>query len=106
MPVQQWMRSEWQRSGLPLSRANEACGVANAATRKDLTQAWLWDWPPAAVVHGVGADDAKAQGRECGWPYYSLDGQTAVTAKEWDSLSHKWKHAHGLTNVWQLAPLH
>ena len=46
MPVQRWMRHEWQRSGLPLKRANEACGVRNAATRKYLTQDWLWYWPP------------------------------------------------------------
>ena len=105
MPVQQWMRSEWQRSGLPLSRANEACGVANAATRKYLTRDWLWYWPPGAMIDRLAAY-ANEHGRESGWPYYSLDGQTAVTAKEWDSLRHKWRHAHGLTNVWQLAPLH
>jgi hypothetical protein len=45
---------------------------------------------------------ANKHGRESGWPYYSLDGRAAVTAKEWDAL----RHAHGLTNMWQLAPLH
>ena len=40
--VQQWLRAEWRRSGLPLCRANEACGVKNAATRKYLTADWLW----------------------------------------------------------------
>jgi site-specific DNA-methyltransferase (adenine-specific) len=49
---------------------------------------------------------ANSRGRESGWPYYSLDGRAAVTAKDWDALRHKWRHAHGLTNVWQLAPLH
>ena len=29
-----------------------------------------------------------------------------MTAKEWDALRHGWRHAHGLTNVWRLAPLH
>jgi hypothetical protein len=42
MTVQRWMRAEWLRSGLPLYRANTACGVANAATRKHLTTDWLW----------------------------------------------------------------
>ena len=42
MPVQKWLRHEWVRSGLPLYKANEACGVKNAATRKYLTQDWLW----------------------------------------------------------------
>jgi DNA methylase len=105
MPVQQWMRHEWQRSGLPLTRANEACGVRNAATRKYLTQDWLWYWPPGEMMERLAAY-ANEQGAVSGWPYYSLDGQSPVTAKEWDALRHKWRHAHGITNVWQLAPLH
>ena len=44
MTVQKWMRHEWQRAGLTLYRANEACEVVNAATRKYLTQDWLWYW--------------------------------------------------------------
>ncbi|MYK91287.1 MAG: hypothetical protein F4026_03915 [Synechococcus sp. SB0669_bin_8] len=36
------MRAEWRRTGLPLYRANEACGVKNAATRKYLTQPQFW----------------------------------------------------------------
>jgi hypothetical protein len=105
LPVQQWVRSEWQRAGLPLSRANDACGVRNAATRKYLTQDWLWYWPPGEMMARLAAY-ANSRGRESGWPYYSIDGQAAVTAKEWDALRHKWRHAHGLTNVWQLPPLH
>ena len=105
MPVQQWVRHEWQRSGLPLMRANEACGVRNAATRKYLTQDWLWYWPPGVMIERLAAY-ANERGVESGWPYYSLDGQNPVTAKEWDALRYKWRHAHGVTNVWQLAPLH
>jgi site-specific DNA-methyltransferase (adenine-specific) len=105
MPVRQWLRHEWQRSGLPLSRANHACGVRNAATRKYLTQDWLWYWPPGEMVERLAAY-ASEHGAESGWPYFSLDGHTAVTAKEWDALRYKWRHAHGLTNVWRLAPLH
>ena len=105
MPVRQWLRHEWRRSGLALYLANEACGVKNAATRKYLTQDWLWYWPPGEMMERLAAY-ANEHGRESGWPYYSLDGQAAVTAKEWDALRHKWRHAHGLTNVWQLGPLH
>jgi site-specific DNA-methyltransferase (adenine-specific) len=105
MPVQQWLRHEWRRSGLPLTKANEACGVRNAATRKYLTQDWLWYWPPGEMMERL-ASYANERGSESGWPYYSLDGQSPVTAKEWDALRHKWRHAHGVTNVWQLAPLH
>ena len=104
MPVQRWMRHEWRRSGLPLTRANEACGVRNAATRKYLTQDWLWYWPPGLMMERLAAY-ANEQGVKSGWPYYSLDGKQPVTAKEWDALRYTWRHAHGLTNVWQMAPL-
>ena len=105
MPVQQWLRHEWQRSGIPLYKANEACGVKNAATRKYLTQDWLWYWPPGEMMERL-ATYANDHGTESGWPYFSLDGENAVTAKVWDALRYKWNHVHGLTNVWQRGPLH
>ena len=49
---------------------------------------------------------ANEYGAESGWPYFSLDGKTSIASKDWDALRHKWRHAHGITNVWQLAPLH
>ena len=85
MDVQRWMRHEWLRSGLALNRANEACGVANAATRKYLTTDWLWYWPPGEMVERLAAY-ANAHGAKSGWPYYSLDGRVPVTAKAWDAL--------------------
>ena len=105
LPVQQWLREEWRRSGLPLYKANEACGVKNAATRKYLTHDWLWYWPPGPMMEGL-ATYANEHGAASGWPYFSLDGKTPVTAKEWDSLRHHWNHAHGITNVWSRPPLH
>ncbi len=105
MPVQQWLRHEWVRAGIPLYKANEACGVRNAATRKYLTQDWLWYWPPGEMVEKL-AEYANANGVETGWPYFSLDGDQPVTAKLWDSLRYVWNHTHGLTNVWQRGPLH
>ena len=39
--VQDWMRHEWMRSGLPFYKANEAVGVKNAASRKYLASDWL-----------------------------------------------------------------
>ncbi len=71
MGVQQWLRREWQRSGLPLNRANDACGVRNAATRKYLTMDWLWYWPPGEMLQRLAAY-ANAYGARSGWPYYSL----------------------------------
>jgi len=105
LPVQQWLRKEWQRSGLPLYKANEACGVKNAATRKYLTHDWLWYWPPGLMMECLAAY-ANEHGAASGWPYFSLDGKTPVSAKEWDSLRHYWNHAHGITNVWSRPPLH
>ena len=105
MPVKQWIRHEWARSGLALQRANEACGVKNAATRKYLTRDWLWYWPPGEMTERLAAY-ANAHGRPSGWPYYSLDGERPVTAKEWDALRYRWRHAHGVSNVWSRRPLH
>lgn len=104
-PVQQWLRHEWVRAGIPLYKANEACGVKNAATRKYLTQDWLWYWPPGEMMEKLAAY-ANEHGKGTGWPYFSLDGSTPVTAKEWDKLRYRWTHQHGITNVWQRGPLH
>jgi site-specific DNA-methyltransferase (adenine-specific) len=105
MPVQKWLRYEWQRARLALYRANEACGVKNAATRKYLTQDWLWYWPPGIML-GRLASYANEHGVRAGRPYFSLDGERSVTAPEWDSLRYKWRHTHGLTNVWRRPALH
>lgn len=105
MPVQKWLRYEWQRSGLPLNKANEACGVKNAATRKYLTQDWLWYWPPGLMMEFLAAY-ANEHGKDSGWPYFSLDGKSPVTAKDWDALRYQWNHTHGLTNVWNRPSLH
>lgn len=104
MDVQQWMRHEWQRSGLPLALANEACGVKNAATRKYLTQDWLWYFPPPEMMERL-AQYANDRGAETSRPYFSLDGITPVTAEEWGTLRYKWNHRHGVTNVWSHPPL-
>ncbi|MFM9876676.1 MAG: DNA methyltransferase [Rhodoglobus sp.] len=103
--VKEWLRSEWLRAGLALNRANEACGVKNAATRKYLTKDWLWYWPPGEMVARLAAY-ANAHGRDGGKPYFSLDGLHSVSALEWDQLRYRWNHFHGLTNVWQRPPLH
>ncbi len=100
----QWLRAEWQRAGLPLYRANEACGVKNAATRKYLTQDWLWYFPPAEMMARL-VDFANRHGDPEGRPYYSIDGRRPVTEAQWARLRHPWNHEHGLTNVWSHPPL-
>lgn len=108
LDAQTWMRAEWRRSGLPMYRANEACGVKNAATRKYLTADWLWYFPPGEMVERM-AEYCTRHGAALGErdrPYFSIDGVTPPTAKEWDSLRYSWNHVHGFTNVWSRPPLH
>ena len=104
LPAKAWLRKEWQRAGLPLNAANEACGVKNAATRKYLTQDWLWYLPPANMMRRL-VTYAQKYGDPDGRPYFSLDGKRPVTAKEWESLRHPWTHQHAVTNVWSHPPL-
>lgn len=104
LAASRWLRSEWQRAGLPLYRANEACGVKNAATRKYLTQDWLWYFPPAEMMARLVAY-ANEHGDPAGRPYYAIDGRRPVTESQWERLRHPWKHQHGLTNVWSHPPL-
>jgi DNA methylase len=104
VPAKQWLRLEWQRAALPLRAANQACGVRDAAARKYLTRDHLWYWPPGVMVERLAAY-ANRYGAAAGRPYFQLDGQRPVTAAEWDALRYRWRHAHGLTNVWARRPL-
>jgi hypothetical protein len=104
VPVKEWLRREWERAGLPLRAANLACGVKDAAARKYLTRDHLWYWPPGVMVERL-AGYANHCGARAGVPYFSLDGIRPVTAAEWDALRYRWRHAHGLTNVWSRRPL-
>jgi site-specific DNA-methyltransferase (adenine-specific) len=100
LPLQQWLRHEWLRSGLPLSRANEACGVANAATRKYFTQDHVWYFPPPEMMERLAAY-ATAHGLPTTVPYFSIDRRSPLVAADWARLRSKWHHTHGITNVWQ-----
>lgn len=105
LPLKEWLRAEWVRSGRPLYESNEACGVANAATRKYLTQCYMWYFPPGDALVGM-AKWCTKHGNKTDRPYFSLDGKTAPTAQAWERLRAKWLHTHGLTNVWQEPPVH
>ena len=99
LPMQQWLRHEWQRTGLPFSKTNEACGVKNAATRKYFTKDHLWYFPPPATIERI-AIYANQYGLPTEWPYFSIDGKSSVTVQEWSRMRSKWNHIHGVTNVW------
>lgn len=99
LPMRQWLRQEWKRTGIPFSKTNEACGVKNAATRKYFTKDHLWYFPPPALMEKL-ARYANRYGEPTQHPYFSLDGQTPITAEQWARMRPKWNHKHGITNVW------
>lgn len=101
-----WVRAEWVRSGLPLYKANEACGVANAATRKYLTKCHLWYFPPEEAMHKMALYCSQYGAENGGWPYFSLDGVNAFNKNAWKRLRAHWVHTHGVTNVWHEPPVH
>lgn len=105
LSIKEWLRHEWGRSGLPLSQSNAACGVANAATRKYLTQCHLWYFPPADAVVRM-ARYCTRYGKRTDRPYFSLDGRTPIAEAEWNGLRAKWNHAHGVSNVWREPAVH
>ena len=100
MGIKEWVRAEWERSGLPFGRANAACGVKNAATRKYLTKCRLWYFPPPEAFTRL-SEYANRHGRPEGRPYYSLDGARPATAAEWSRMRAKFHCAVGITNVWR-----
>jgi site-specific DNA-methyltransferase (adenine-specific) len=105
LPLKEWIRAEWIRSGLPMNQSNEACGVANAATRKYLTQCHLWYFPPGEAIVAMARWCTK-----CGFPtkrpYFSVDGINPPSETVWERMRAKWNHTHGITNVWKEPPVH
>jgi hypothetical protein len=97
--LKEWLLREWKRTGLALRRANDACGVADAAVRKYLDQGHLWYFPPADRFDQL-ASYANEHGDPAGRPYFSLDGQRPATGSEWAELRSYFDCPHGITNVW------
>lgn len=100
-----WMLREWKRTGLPVKRANDACGVKDAAVRKYLDQGWLWYPAPPEMMDRL-VTYANEHGDPDGRPYFALDSKTPITGTDWAQMRYRWTHQHGLTNVWQHPPLH
>ena len=100
LTMQEWLRSEWLRTGLPLRAANQACGVLNAATRKDLSGDHLWYYPPVEAFVKL-VEYANAHGHPVGRPFFSVDGQRPLSGREWAALRAKFSCTVGVTNVWR-----
>lgn len=99
-----WLKKEWQRTGLHLRCANEACGVKDAAVRKYLDQGHLWYFPPTDMFERL-VSYANTYGEESGKPYFSMDGKNPMSGDEWSSMRAKFYCPHGFTNVWNRPPV-
>ncbi len=104
LSMKDWLRYEWQRSCLPLSKANEACEVKNAATRKYLTKCHLWYFPPSEAFDKL-VKYANTYGDKNGKPYFSIDGRKSLTGTDWEKFRSKFYCEYGVTNVWDVPPL-
>lgn len=96
--LQDWMRSEWKRSGLSFKEANRACGVANAASRKYLTADYLWYMPPPDAMQML-VSYANEHGDPSGKPYFVMDDKV-VTKDKWASIRAVFNCPYGIYNVW------
>ncbi|MEH2267391.1 MAG: DNA methyltransferase [Nostoc sp.] len=99
LTLKEWLLKEWKRSGLRLRLANDACSVANAATRKYFDQGHLWYFPPPEMFERL-VNYANEHGNPEGRPYFSLDGNQSLTGQEWSKMRSKFRCPHGFTNVW------
>ncbi|MFP4006707.1 MAG: DNA methyltransferase [Spirulinaceae cyanobacterium] len=104
LTLKEWLRKEWLRTGLPLSKANLACGVADAATRKYLNQGHLWYFPPPEMFEKL-AFYANQHGKPEGKPYFSINGTQSLTGEEWSKMRSKFHCPYGFTNVWERSAL-
>lgn len=104
LSMKDWLRYEWQRTGLPLTKSNEACGVKNAATRKYLTKCHLWYFPPAEAFDKL-VNYANKYGEEKGKPYFSINGKQSLNGTDWEKYRSKFYCEYGITNVWNHPPL-
>jgi hypothetical protein len=75
--LRDWLIREWKKTGLPMRKANEACGVKDVAVRKYLDSGHLWYFPPPAMFEKL-ASYANKYGDPEGRPYFSADGNNPV----------------------------
>ena len=105
LELKAWLLREWKRAGLPQNKANEACGVANVATRKYFDQGHLWYFPPPEMFVKL-QEYANTHGDPAGRPYFSIDGEQPGTAEQWARMRSKFHCPYGFTNVWERGALH
>lgn len=99
LSMKEWLRHEWQRTGLPFKLTNVAAGVKDAATRKYFTMDHLWYFPPPDIFEKM-VKFANLRGEPAGRPYFSTDGIRPLTAAEWARMRAKFHCEFGINNVW------
>ncbi|MBM4032104.1 MAG: site-specific DNA-methyltransferase [Planctomycetes bacterium] len=104
LAMKEWLRREWERTGLPFSVTNEACGVKDAATRKYFTSDRMWYYPPVDAFERL-VEYANRHGKPEGRPYFSVDGSRPITGEEWARMRAKFYCPVGETNVWREPPV-
>jgi hypothetical protein len=100
LKLRDWLVREWERTKLPLRKANEACGVKDAATRKYLDKGHLWYFPPPDAFEKL-AQYANTHGDPAGKPYFSANGVNPMSGNDWKHFRAKFECPHGFTNIWQ-----
>lgn len=100
-----WLIHEWERTKLPMRKANEACGVIDAATRKYFTNdEHLWYMPPVDKFVKI-VQYANEHGDADGRPFFSIDGRKPLSASEWNAMRPVFNCPVGMTNVWRFPQL-
>ncbi|HET6383869.1 MAG TPA: DNA methyltransferase [Armatimonadota bacterium] len=99
MSMREWLRYEWERTGIPFSVTNSVCGVRNAATRKYFTKDHLWYYPPVEHFERL-VLYANEHGNPSGCPYFSSNGIRPMSGAEWARMRAKFHCEVGVTNVW------
>lgn len=104
LPEKEWLRKEWKRTGLPLSKTNEASGVKSAATRKYFTLDNLWYSPPAEAFEKL-VSYANLFGDEKGKPYFTDENGIPYDAITWERIHPVFNLPLKWTNVWNIPQL-
>ncbi len=102
--IQSWMRNEWDKTGLTLQDANDACNVSSAASRKYLAKDDAWYFPPPTKFKKL-IDYANKHGNTEEKPYFQINNKMP-TKEDIKKLRGKFDCPMGVTNVWNEPPIH
>lgn len=102
--MKDWLYYEWKRTGLPLSKTNDACGVKNAASRKYFDRGNLWYMPTPESFEKL-VKYANLHGNQDGKPYFSFNEIENPTSDDWKKMRAKFYCPIGITNVWNIPSL-